>query len=49
MVWIRLTWLRTGTEGSSEHGNEIAGSTECCEVREWLHNWRRLLKKGSDP
>jgi hypothetical protein len=35
-------------EGSCEHGDESSGSIKCCEVLEWLHNWR-LLKKGSAP
>jgi hypothetical protein len=38
---------RIPVEGSCEHDNEPSSSIKCCEVLEWLHNWR-LLKKGSD-
>jgi hypothetical protein len=34
MVWIGLIWLRIGTSGGLEHGNEPSGSIKFWEVLE---------------
>jgi hypothetical protein len=32
-------------EGSCEHGDELSGFVQCCEVLEWVSDYQ-LLKKG---
>jgi hypothetical protein len=46
MVGIGSIWLRIGTGGRRERGDEPPGSIKCWKVLEWLHNWQ-LLQKGS--
>jgi hypothetical protein len=48
--WDGVDWIDMAQDRDqwSEHSIKPSSSIKCCEVLEWLHNWR-LLKKGSAP
>jgi hypothetical protein len=49
--WDGMDWIDVAQDGGQvvgyyERSIEPSGCIKCCEVVEWLHNWR-LLKKAS--